>query len=180
MNPLANFTPGKDAPNYWDIDNQLALIGVFKELFESDKSKKKVTSSLTMWAVAFYCHPESRLKNFSEKEKKSLIESDIVGDSVDWKKLELYINEYNKLFLTQAQRSLVNWNKKLEERDEYLDSLPYNELDLDEAGKLDKLIANTPSLYKQYQAIKDQISEEEAKSVNKAGIKESASEKGLI
>lgn len=180
MNPLANFLPGKTIQNYWESDNQLATIGVFKELYESDKTKKKTTSSQIMWAVAFYCHPESRLAKFSEVEKKQLIESDIIGEKVMWENIEKYIKAYEKLYLTQAKRSLQNWNRKLEERDNYLNSMPYHELTLDDAKLLDALLANTPKLYTQYEDIMEKISDENAKSINKAGIQESAAEKGLL
>lgn len=180
MNPLASYTPGNTLPNYWEIDNQLGSIGLFKELYESDKTKKKATSSQIMWAVAFYCHPESRLINFATKEKCSIIETDIVKVKVDWEGIIPYITEYKKLYLTQAKRSLENWKMKLEERDEYLMSMPYNTLELDEAAKLDRLLADTPKLFKQYEDIRELISEEDAKSINKAGIQESAAEKGVL
>jgi hypothetical protein len=181
MNPLVNFIPGQKAtPNYWEIDNQLAFIPPFKELYDLDKSKGKKDSSLKMWAIAFYCHPDSRIINYPEKEKRGLIETDIVGDKIEWNKLEGFIKDYKNLYLTQAKRSLVNWKIKLEERDDYLMSIPYNTLPLEDAAKLDKLLADTPKLFKQYEDIKELIQEEDAKVINKAGIQESAAEKQLI
>lgn len=181
MNPLVNFIPGqKTIPNYWEIDNQLAFVPPFKELYGTDKTKGKKDSSLTMWAIAFYCHPDSRIVNFPEQEKRVLIESDMVGSKMEWSKLDSYIKEYKNLYLTQAKRSLVNWKIKLEERDEYLMSIPYNTLPLEDAAKLDRLLADTPKLFKQYEDIKELIQEEDAKVINKAGIQESAAEKHLI
>jgi hypothetical protein len=60
----------------------------------------------------------------------------------------------------------------------YLISIPYKELELTEAEKLDKLLAGTPKLYQQYEAILDSIQEEESKGRTKGGRAESASEKG--
>jgi hypothetical protein len=181
INPLANYNAdSKTIQNYWEFDNQLATIGIFKDLYQSDKSKKKTTSSRIMWAVAFFQHPESRLINFSTTEKKDIIESDITKEPMDWNDLATYITAYKNLYYTQATRSLENWKVKLEERDEYLNSLPYKDLDLDSAKLLDTLLANTPKLYKQYDEIKQQISDEESKGRTKAGIQESASEQGLI
>lgn len=181
MNPLVNFIPGqKEIPNYWEIDTQLAFIPPFKVLYSEDKTKGKKTSSQVMWAIAFYCHPDSRIVNFPEAEKRSLIETDFIKSALDWESLTLLIKEYKNLYLTQAKRSLVNWKIKLEERDEYLMAIPYNSLALEDAAKLDKLLADTPKLFKQYEDIKEQIQEEDAKTINKAGIKESASEKNLL
>ena len=181
MNPLTNLEPGKKTqPNYWGIDNQLSFIGVFKALYESDKSKKKVNSSQLLWAVALYCHPDSRLINFPSAEKRQIIEADYLGKELDWDKIEALTTEYKKLYLTQARRSLENWKLKLEERDEYLNSFPYKSLDLEDAKLLDTLLANTPKLYKQYDEIQEQILDEDAKAINKAGIQESAAERKLI
>jgi hypothetical protein len=181
MNPLVSFVPGqKVIPNYWEIDNQLAFVGGFKKLYDTDKTKNKRDSSLIMWAIAFYCHPESRILNFPDVEKKELIEKDIISTTVEWDKISSYIVEYKNLYLTQARRSLFNWKLKLEERDAYLMSIKYNSLELDEAGKLDRLLADTPKLFKQYEDIKELIQDEDAKTINKAGIQESASEKGLL
>lgn len=179
MNPFASYEANKNV-NYWEVDNQLATIGNFKVLYEKDKSKKKKDSSLFMWAVAFYCHPDSRLLNFSFEDKRNIIENDIAGKELNWKLIEDYCKDYTNLYLTQAKRSLHNWKKKLEERDNYLLSIPYRSLGLQEAAQLDKLLADTPKLFKQYTEIQSMIDEEAAKEINKAGIKESASEKKLL
>jgi len=176
MNPFVDYKPGL---SYWDIDPQLKGIAPFKSLYSDDKSKKKVNSSQIMWAIAFFIHPESRLDKFSSVEKWEVIEEDIITFK-EYKRemLTRPIKMYKKMFLTQAQRSLVNWRDKLEERDAYLISIPYNQLELSEAEKLDKLLAGTPKLYQQYEAILDSIQEEESKGRTKGGRAESASEKG--
>jgi hypothetical protein len=178
MNPFVDYKPGL---SYWDIDSQLKGITPFKSLYSNDKSKKKVNSSQQMWAIAFFTHPESRLDKFSSVEKWEVIEEDIITFK-EYKREELMhpISVYKKMFLTQAQRSLVNWRNKLEERDTYLISIPYKELELSEAEKLDKLLAGTPKLYQQYEAILASIQEEESKGRTKGGRAESASEKGEL
>lgn len=177
MNPLVNYKPNL---NYWDVDSQLTTIGKFKDLYSNDKSKKKVDSSQIMWAIAFYCHPESKLVNYPDEEKKALINKDIYNGELDWNTVQDLINDYKDFFLTQAQRSLETWKLKLEERDAYLVSIPYKSLDLDDAKKLDALLADTHKLFNQYESIMEKISEESAKAIGKGGAKESASEKGLI
>jgi hypothetical protein len=176
MNPFVDYKPDL---SYWDIDPQLKVIAPFKSLYSNDKSKKKVNSSQMMWAVAFFTHPQSRLDKFSTVEKWEVIEEDIITfKEYNRKELTVPIKMYKKMFLTQAQRSLFNWREKLEERDAYLISIPYKELELTEAEKLDKLLAGTPKLYQQYEAILDSIQEEESKGRTKGGRAESASEKG--
>lgn len=176
MNPFVDYKTGL---SYWDIDPQLMAIEPFKSLYSDDKSKKKINSSQQMWAVAFFIHPESRLAKFSIEEKWIVIEDDIVSFK-DFKResIKTLISVYKKMFLTQAQRSLINWRDKLEERDAYLISVPYSQLELAEAQKLDLLLAGTPKLYEQYNKILDSIEEEESKGRTKGGRAESASEKG--
>ena len=176
VNPLSNHSVGGKT-NYWEVDNQLTNFGVFKELYLADKSKNKQDSSQLMWAVCYFTHPESRLINYSTNERKQVIQSDIVTSvELNWEKLNIYIREYKKLYLTQATRSLEEWKSKLEERGEYIMNTKYPSLDLDDAKKLDALLADTPKLFKQYNDILEQMSEEAAKGINKGGIKESASE----
>jgi len=170
----------KEGVNYWDVDNQLQTIEPFKTLYKKDSSKKKDHSSQMMWAVAFYIDPKSRLLNFSSKEKQDVVSKDIVTIKIDWDKINVYIEEYAKLKLSQIERSLANWKYKLEERDKYLVSLPYQELTLDEASKLDKLLSDTPKLFEQYFKMEDQLKEEINKGANKGGRKESISEQKLI
>jgi hypothetical protein len=175
--PLINY---KEGINYWDVDTQLTTIEPFKSLYKKDSSKKKDHSSQMMWAVAFYIDPQSKLVNYASAEKQIVISNDIVTIKIDWDKLSVYIEAYANLYLTQIQRSLANWKYKLEERDKYLIGLPYSELGLDEASKLDKLLSDTPKLFEQYFKMEEALKEEISKGLNKGGRKESLSEQKLI
>ena len=118
--PLTNFDIGA---NYWEIDPQLKVIEPFATLYKEDKSKKKSNSSLTMWAIALFADPESRFKNLSEDKKKELIEKDYIRHKCkdfDWKSLAEGIEVYRSLYITQAQRSLIDWENKLKEMDDFL------------------------------------------------------------
>lgn len=70
----------------------------------------------------------------------------------------------------------MNWEKKLHERDEFINSLSYS---LDTYEDLDKMMKLTTSMWDQYESIKDRLTKE--KSSNTEGdIEESLSEKKLI
>lgn len=172
----------KPEVNYWEVDPQLVAIEPFKTLYEKDKTKNKRGSSQKMWAVAFFSDPESRFYNYSEEEKLDVIKSDIIGKDkkFSWDELKDHIRGYMKLYMTQAERTLYTWNRKLEERDKYLNNVPYSELSLDEAKKLDTLISNTPDLYSQYEKILETIREEEVEGKTKGNRKESLTEKKII
>jgi hypothetical protein len=177
MNPLIEH---KEGVNYWDVDNQLMTIEPFKSFYKKDSSKQKNYSSQHMWAVAFYIHPKSRINNYSSVEKQKIINDDISNIKLDWEIIEKLIPEYIKLYSTQVQRSLEQWKFKLEERDEFLMNTKYSALGIEDAGKLDKLLSDTPKLFEQYAKIVESLKEEENKGINRGNRKESISEKKLI
>ena len=53
--------------NFWDMHSELKIIEEFNKVYTADKSKKKETSSRTMWAVDFAYNPESRFFNLPDK-----------------------------------------------------------------------------------------------------------------
>jgi len=177
MNPLTEHDEGV---NYWDIDNQLKTIEPFKSFYKKDSSKNKNYSSQHMWAIAFYILPQSRIVNYSSEEKTKIIDSDIATIKLDWKQITELLPEYSNLNLTQVQRSLENWKFKLEERDNFLMKTTYDSLGIDDAGKLDKLLADTPKLFEQYAKIQESLKEELNKGINRGGRKESISEQKMI
>ena len=85
----------------------------------------------------------------------------------------LYIN----LTLTKARKYLRNWEIKLEERDEFIASLKYDE---DSAALLDKMMTATKNIWEQYLSILNELEKEEGSGSVKGGGIESLSESGRI
>jgi len=175
--PLINFDIDV---NFWDNNTQLKLVKAFNEIWEEDKTKKKKNSSQIMWAIALCYDPESKYIKWTEEDRRKLVEDDFIHGKIDWRKYENAIKTYIGLYTTQAERSLMVWEKKLKERDDYLTSKKYSEVDLKDAKALDDLLANTPKLYSQYNMILEQLDEEQAKAKTKGNAPESASEKKEI
>lgn len=97
-------------------------------------------------------HPKSNLYEVPLKDKVQLIQEYIKKDTTLPKDFTLdledpsikeYIHIINTTLLTKAQRFLANWQRKLEERDEFLENTPYT---LNNAEQLDKIMANTDKL----------------------------------
>ena len=175
--PLNNFDI--DA-NYWDVDPQLKVIEPFASLYNEDKTKKKGTSSLYMWAVALHADPESRLFKIGKESKENIIYNDYIKskkEDFSWDVVKEHIEAYKKLYLTQAQRSLVDWEEKLEERGKFLKGVPYT---LEDGDTLDKMLAATSKLYDHYEKILERLADEEAEGQTKGGRIESISEKKII
>jgi hypothetical protein len=175
--PLVNFDIGA---NYWGVDPQLKAIEPFASMYKEDKTKKKSNSSLKMWAIALFADPESRLCKLSKKDKESIIYKDYLSgryEDFKWEDVKEHINAYRAFYLTQAERSLVNWEEKLQERDAFLKEVKYT---LEDGKDLDAMLANTEKLYKLYGQILERIAEEAKEGVTKGGRTESISEKKLI
>jgi hypothetical protein len=79
--------------------------------------------------------------------------------------------------LTPAKRSLRNWKKKLEERDEMLSSIAYT---LENAAELDKILAQTDKLYSQYERVAKALAIENQEAKVRGGRQLSLSDKGEI
>jgi len=172
--PLHNFDIGS---NYWKIDPQLKAVEPFASFYKNDKSKGKGNSSLIMWAISLFCDPESRLFRLTDKRKKEIIEKDYYKGLINWGKYEKHIEVYKSLYSTQANRSLVNWEEKLQERDAFLKELPYS---METGETLDKMLSNTSKLYDLYEKILERLKEEESEGITKGGRTESVGEKKLI
>ena len=53
--------------NFWDLYPDLKIIKELNVFYTKDTSKKKETSSRTMWAIDFAYNPESRFYNIPKK-----------------------------------------------------------------------------------------------------------------
>lgn len=162
--------------NFWVAhpkSQQLLTVKLFNDLHKKDKSKDKSESSNTMWAIALYTDNDSIWIDLPSKDRKSLIGELI---KVKWDLYTEYIKIYSELCLSQAERSLVAWKNKLQERDEFIADTPY---DIENADRLDKILANTDKLYKQLKAIEAELSKEQGIQ-NKGGSEASMSDTGEI
>lgn len=175
---ISNFSLSE---NFWDCNPNMKKVGVFKDLYNNDKSTKKKDSSHSMWAVAIFVdkHQDNPYRNLNSDDKVKIIKEDYLADSsFDFDKLAVYVEEYKKYCLSQIERTLVELNKKLEERDIFLRSLNYT---LDTASQIDSLILNTKKLKDLYFEMKKELeTENQEEGQTRGGFKESATEKGLI
>lgn len=184
--------------NYWVLHPQLKTVKLFKDLYSSDKSKKKIKSSKLMWAIALYIDPNDQnvWRNTNDKDKKELIATDYLEDSkFNWedKLTQELIEEYKSRCLTIPEKELVRLLTKLEQRGKFLDSTNYS-LDAykeDSKGKitlvkgtadqLDKMMASTGKIYDHLLKIQQTISDEASLKTRLRGDEvESATDAGMI
>tara|TARA_R110002012_G_scaffold28019_2_gene88844 strand:- start:790 stop:1128 length:339 start_codon:yes stop_codon:yes gene_type:complete len=80
------------------------------------------------------------------------------------------LEAYRGLMLTEAQRALTDWDEMIKRRSSYLKNQDYN---LETGNDLDKLHKNTYSIYKDYQKICEELTNEENSNINSISLSES-------
>lgn len=166
--------------NFWEVNPSFLSISIFQNLYDDDNSSKKKQSSQIMWAVAFYTdvNENNVWRNLDSSEKEELIKEDVLkSKKFDWSTLKPLIDTYKSLILSTAERKLVDFYNKLEERTAFINSTAYS---LENGEQLDKMLANTKKLYDLYFEIKKEFEADDKNGNVKGDRKESASEKKLL
>lgn len=141
----------------------------FKELV------KKKDSSKIMWSIALLVSDKSPYKELLEKDRKDLIEKDYF--KVKWEDYKEEIKLFESLNYSKVKRQLNNWQNKLEERDEFMAKTQYDETTFE---MLDKMMASTDKMWKQYLSIMEEVNKEDNEGITRGGEEESLSERGII
>lgn len=164
--------------NFWSINPQLVIPNDFNKLYESDKSKKKDDSSKLMWAIALIVDTESKFYNLSLKERKDIVARDYLKNTkFDWKTLDKQVTTYEKLILTPAQRQLSEWNRLMDEKNEYMKKLKYTG---DTADEIEKRLLSNAKLFDELTRLSEMLQKEGEQGLVKGGVSESLSERGEI
>lgn len=145
--------------NFWEVNPQLKLVDEFSELYKNDKSKNKVDSSRTMWAIALLLDKSknNQFRNLPFEEAKDQLAKHFLKDETfEWGNpwVQRLMEQYEKLILTQAMRSLRNWESKMKERDDFINSISY---DIEIAEKIDKMLTNYPKMFDTYKIISEAL-----------------------
>lgn len=155
---IANYGEGV---NFWKINPQYKLLGLFANLHRRDTSKDKGYSSKIMWAILFFADmtKDNSFRNFPEDERKSLIKDEFMsGTKFNWKDNQNLVDFYIQTQTTQQKRSLMMLKRKMEEREAFLDKSKYT---ITNAKELDSIIANTEKLFSLLNKLEESIRKEE-------------------
>lgn len=174
-NILESYSPGK---NFWDENPQFSTINPFKQFNKSDKSRSKVESSNIMWAIALINHPKSDLYYVSSKEEivaKNMLSVKDADIDAFWNKHKELCDAFIDMSLTQAEKSLVSWEKRLKQRDAFLSEQVYTFGYVDDNGieykdntkSFDDMQSKTAKFYEEYFKIKKELLEEVTSNKNK-------------
>jgi len=155
----------------------------YQDFFASNPQLKILFKDYTslpskyLWALFLFAHPDSKFFNESPEDRKKLIYKDFLAEDpkFSFDDYEDLITLIQTSVLTKAQRALMRWEQTLHERDDFIASIPYT---LDTFEAKDKMMAITPKLWDQYEAVYDRLNKEQAST--HGDIEESLSEKGII
>ncbi len=114
--------------NFWDFNQQLMEVPVFKKLYKTDRSNGKKQSSDLMWAIALINHPKSDLYHIVgkiEKLSESMLGISAKGVDAFWADKAELVDEFVNASTTQAERSLADWCEYMKKRDIYLKNTRY-------------------------------------------------------
>ena len=170
----------KGNEDFWEYNSQ--YIFVFEDFYKKDKSKKKEESSKIMWAMYHKLHPDSVFYNMQNKDME-IASKFLKNPKFKWSKYEDIEIVFKDTILTQAERSLYEWNEFMRKRDKYLKNTDYyfDEYKTDENGdnvfsktgnpilikgtadQLDKALTTTPKIFLDYEKIQKKLTEEKLK-----------------
>jgi len=180
--------------NYWSLHPMMTTFLAFKEYYAQDKTKGKVESSRVMWAIAMLLdpHTDNVLRSIERGDRIRIISEDFLeAPDFDWDHtyvVEL-IKDYKFLALTHLERQVINFQKKLEQRDIFLDQTNYTLDSYSESSKavvkgtakeLDVMMINTSKLNVEYRGLTASLEAEENAGDMKGGATESAGESGAL
>jgi len=163
----------KGDKSFWEWNPEYKII--FKDLYKKDKTKDKRKSSGIMWAFYYKLHPQSAFFNMENKEE-IISQKFLNSQNFNWEDYEEEEALFKETLLTQAERSLLEWNETMRKRDKWLKTQEYN---LENAKDLDTILANTAKLYQLYTKVKKEFEDDKVKR-GRGGKPMSASDAGRI
>jgi hypothetical protein len=161
--------------NFWEVNEQFKAISPFNKLYTEVKSKAH--SGKLMWAIAFYADFDSKYRALSDGERKKLIAEDILKEpEYDWTQLEVYIKAWD-IFKSVPMKQMVEWERLMNEKTEYMKTLKYS---AETADEIEKRLLSNSKLYAEYEEIMSRLVQDGEAGTMLGGAMESLTEKGEI
>ena len=125
--------------NFWKSHPDLNL-GAFAKLQKNDKSKDKKQSSLVMWAIALIWDLDSKYAKIEEKDRIKLISKEVLNNETFFtdtpEKYTEVIEFYKYIQRDAPKRVLESFDKDLDERREFMESMVYDESTWEQKDKM--------------------------------------------
>ena len=145
----------------------------FPIIFEGEYN---TVPSKIMWALMLYSHPSSKYYTLDPKSRIELIAKDYLKGPFDPTQYQETLDKIDRFLMTRAERLLTSWETKLEERNDFIKSKPYND---ENYAMLDSIMDKTFNMWQNYRQIYD-VFLKENESKTHGNIQESLTEQGAI
>lgn len=141
-----------------------SMAGEFKLVFGDLCAEFGKDSSKIMWTIALVYDPESKLFNETLDKRKEIVANIY---NTDWYNpiIAQAVKKYVDLTYTAADRLYDTWKTKMEEKDEFLKTLSYE----DSHDIIEKLLLSNEKLYDSLERIEKKLMESKATGHIKGG-----------
>lgn len=178
---LSNYNIEKPK-NFWKIYPTFRTPKIFKDFYTKDKSKEKISSSNTMWAMAHMfdkseCNP---YRTMDSEERLDVINDDILNNSsYNWKEKKDLISAMSRTMLTEEERTLHAFELYMEKRRGFIET-QQDSITFENIKDLDDAIKRNEFNMKELKRLRDFVDQKSDKTRTRGDIIESAIEKGII
>lgn len=165
--------------NFWKLFPGFAQTTPYSNLYRTDRSKSKKSSSIVMWAILWANAPNCNSFYMSQAEKDEEIETNFFTRCKYEYKDELIqecFTHFKEKIIPIGLRDIYDYYEILEDRKKFLREQNYNLKNMD---NLDKAYAATNTLLKSLKE-KEAMFKESEQHTTYGDIEESASESGQI
>lgn len=160
---------------FWEEFRSFKDVEPFSSLYKKDKSPGKRISSMKMWAVSLAYDLNSdfyNMPNKFENIKKAMEANHRM--KLNWDEINELKEAMYDMFLDQAERSLLEWEKRMQERDAFLKEQSWSFDIYDDSGRiikgtaeqLDKMHSQTAKHFTEYEKIYKLVKELKLKENN--------------
>lgn len=156
--------------NFWEEYPDVKIIEPFKSLYSNDKSKDKKVSSMMMWFIALCYSPASKFYKQPIEEKHPTIGEDFCGDSLYYEQNQVQLDNLIPAWIKWSMSELAQHVHELKEllhnRSAFIRSQRY---DLENYEKLDKMVANTKTVFDNLKKAEEELLKEDGLGTGKGG-----------
>lgn len=138
--------------NFWELHPSLKLKLPFRDIYKKYKATKK--SSNMAWYVWLFCDSNSEFFTYPEEVRHEEL-AITYGDLKSVPEVSNAIVIYNDHMCDSDERAFKQWAKKLQERANYLESIKYEDVDLDQIKKIDDMLIGSNKIWDAFNKVKE-------------------------
>ncbi len=152
--------------NFWEVYPIYKIKEPFRTIYKKYKSTKR--SSSMAWYVFLFCDSSSEFFTYPEDIRKEELDQSF-PDISDVKEVQDAMKIYDDHMCSADERAFKYWTKTLLERQRFLESIHYSDLELDEVKKMDGIMIDSNRIWDAYQKIEEKYQKSKAENTIMGG-----------